>query len=333
MRGPAPSCGGCFDFPSDVVVSAGQNDCQWSPLRFFHDAIFAGRGLSTTLRAGVRGGRTAPGAGDLPGCDTRRRRGPSAVLRGLPDGPSEGVHGAARGGRRGRRAVLPAAAAGLARPGGDGQRRPAPLRVLLRLRRGLRPPGRAGGGPRRRRGRTRHYERRRQQPLARGPVPDRRRRPAAPAGGSRGIGGDHAGRSGRGEEGAAAGPVAARFRRGPGHSGRLRPAGRTGRGRGGAFPARAAPRRQERGDRPPVGGARRAFTAADDACGARRGVPARSRAAGRAAARTAARHGPAGLRTGGRLGGRRHGLRLGGAPAGYAAHPHPVPRRRPRVLR
>ena len=47
-------------------------DCQWSLLPFSHDAILAGRGLHPTLRAGVRGGRTPAGAGDLAGVRPRR---------------------------------------------------------------------------------------------------------------------------------------------------------------------------------------------------------------------------------------------------------------------
>ncbi|MEE3921547.1 hypothetical protein V2I01_34710 [Micromonospora sp. BRA006-A] len=106
----------------------------------------------------------------------------------------------------------------------------------------------------------------------------------------------HHGRLGGRAEGAAARPLAARLRRGARAHRRLRAARRDRGGGGGGVPAPAARR-----DRPQcaVGGARRAYAAADLPPGAGRCPPGRRGPARGAARRAAARAHPAGVRPGG----------------------------------
>ena len=102
-------------------------------------------------------------------------------------------------------AITSRARPGWSRPGRHRQRGPAAVRVVLRLLRRLRPARRAAGRPRRRDARPRHHQRRRQQRRCGEALAARRRRgPAAPRRRPRRPDGHHAGRRGRGEEGAAA---------------------------------------------------------------------------------------------------------------------------------
>ena len=134
-----------------------------------HDEQSGGDGVPRPVRA-RREQRARPEPGHRPRPHARRRRVAPDVLHRVR-GPARG-HGGRVARRRRRRGdevrrPRPGQAAGQPRPGGHGQRRPAAVRVVLGLQRGLRavrPPARRH---RLRRGRLRHHQRR-HQPAAAG---------------------------------------------------------------------------------------------------------------------------------------------------------------------